>query len=257
MPDPANPQSLNRYAYVLNHPLRYTDPSGHVVVPEPWDFDVSNWDAGLVNALVVMVEFLGGQTRLEDNTLTIVPSTVIAMPMATTAEPGRIAAGATGKALVGAACADGDCTNEISILTQLDLPAVKRFAQEAVAVNSGRGMKSLTIWEWLSKSLLQLNDQSRMFIARSGERITGMMHVQYGPEGYIIKHLEGLGGGAGTTLFKQAMLDSMSRGYDGSLMLRPAQQSLEFYARFPGYQILPGGVWFWSAEAAQALLGIR
>jgi RHS repeat-associated protein len=29
VPDPANPQSLNRYSYVLNNPLRYTDPSGH------------------------------------------------------------------------------------------------------------------------------------------------------------------------------------------------------------------------------------
>ncbi len=33
VPSPANPQSLNRYAYVLNNPLRYTDPSGHFDVP--------------------------------------------------------------------------------------------------------------------------------------------------------------------------------------------------------------------------------
>ncbi len=29
MPNPANPQSGNRYAYVLNSPIRYNDPSGH------------------------------------------------------------------------------------------------------------------------------------------------------------------------------------------------------------------------------------
>jgi len=29
VPDPSNPQSLNRYSYVLNNPLRYTDPTGH------------------------------------------------------------------------------------------------------------------------------------------------------------------------------------------------------------------------------------
>jgi len=32
VPSPANPQSLNRYAYTLNNPLRYTDPSGHSVL---------------------------------------------------------------------------------------------------------------------------------------------------------------------------------------------------------------------------------
>jgi hypothetical protein len=30
VPNPLNPQSLNRYSYGLNNPSRYTDPSGHV-----------------------------------------------------------------------------------------------------------------------------------------------------------------------------------------------------------------------------------
>ena len=29
VPQPFNPQSLNRYSYVNNNPLRYTDPTGH------------------------------------------------------------------------------------------------------------------------------------------------------------------------------------------------------------------------------------
>lgn len=31
MPDPASPQSFNRYSYTMNNPLKYTDPSGHCV----------------------------------------------------------------------------------------------------------------------------------------------------------------------------------------------------------------------------------
>ena len=32
IPDPANPQSLNRYAYTLNNPLKYVDDSGHIAI---------------------------------------------------------------------------------------------------------------------------------------------------------------------------------------------------------------------------------
>jgi RHS repeat-associated protein len=35
VPDPANPQSLNRFAYVGNNPLRFVDPAGHQSSPPP------------------------------------------------------------------------------------------------------------------------------------------------------------------------------------------------------------------------------
>ena len=51
VPNPANPQSLNRYSYTLGNPLRYTDPSGHFEVPEGECGELcqllgfSDWDA--------------------------------------------------------------------------------------------------------------------------------------------------------------------------------------------------------------------
>jgi hypothetical protein len=41
---PANPQALNRYSYVQNNPLKYTDPSGHAVVSRSSGWDSSMFD---------------------------------------------------------------------------------------------------------------------------------------------------------------------------------------------------------------------
>jgi len=43
VPEPGNPQSLNRYSYVNNNPVKYTDPSGYCIPDEcPWVPKVSH-----------------------------------------------------------------------------------------------------------------------------------------------------------------------------------------------------------------------
>lgn len=59
MPEPRNPQALNRYAYVYNNPARYTDPSGHEI---PWPlcvfcdkkWDITNWGWLGINAAALV-----------------------------------------------------------------------------------------------------------------------------------------------------------------------------------------------------------
>src|SRR3990172_6528553 len=41
VPSFANPQSFNRYSYVLNNPLKYTDPTGHCSMGGHWLDDSS------------------------------------------------------------------------------------------------------------------------------------------------------------------------------------------------------------------------
>jgi RHS repeat-associated protein len=43
VPEPGDPQALNRYAYALNNPLRYTDPTGHDVMLVG-GFMTNDWD---------------------------------------------------------------------------------------------------------------------------------------------------------------------------------------------------------------------
>ena len=55
VPDPANPQSLNRYSYTPGNPLRYTDPSGHDPYPNDGGpgREVPSWSRNVATGLKV------------------------------------------------------------------------------------------------------------------------------------------------------------------------------------------------------------
>ena len=81
VPGPGNPQSLNRFAYVNNNPLRYTDPSGHRLLPPQWRIDLSGWltpDDPTFWELCALIFVLGGRSRLEGEYLVVEPS--VALP---------------------------------------------------------------------------------------------------------------------------------------------------------------------------------
>ena len=60
VPDPANPQSFNRYGYTLNNPVNFTDPTGHLTDEEIWEFfgfadqaaaEAAGWSRKLIELL--------------------------------------------------------------------------------------------------------------------------------------------------------------------------------------------------------------
>jgi hypothetical protein len=65
---PQNPQALNRYAYTLNNPLRYTDPTGHETVGDT-DFGYEQDD--VTNELTI---WLNGQSMVFDLDLVDIPT---------------------------------------------------------------------------------------------------------------------------------------------------------------------------------------
>jgi len=75
VPQPGNPQSLNRYSYVLNNALRYTDPSGHAHCvdadcavtwhPTKHRYMISPGASGVRSVARSIVEDLGGINDLE------------------------------------------------------------------------------------------------------------------------------------------------------------------------------------------------
>jgi RHS repeat-associated protein len=56
MGDIRNPQSLNKYSYVMNNPLKYDDPTGEIPVDTVWDAGVTTYDVGRmgVNGLQII-----------------------------------------------------------------------------------------------------------------------------------------------------------------------------------------------------------
>jgi RHS repeat-associated protein len=260
IPDPTNPQSLNRYSYVYNRPLVYIDDGGNF-------------------PFIPLLLVLGGMALLSTASNPLPPDQqppdwvgLLGLGMlfgggATAAVPELAGTGAT------AACADGDCTNEVrnaggvvsrssgavSRFRPADTAALERFADESPTVQAERGLESFGhTWKaWgqaASRSEGLAND---LFLHRVGDKVTGAMKVasRSNSNALEITHLEGLGEGAGTKLMQTAVQESMARGYGGRIFLHSSEQAMKFYEKLGGVLVDPStNQFFWNEQAAQAIL---
>ena len=171
IPGAGNVLALDRYAYTLNNPLRYTYPSGH---GGPWDWLVALGRSGAVGkALVVnagdVVHHINRQTQKifhpDANTdpvdrfwacteigggsvlFAAIAVEVTAGTLTTAATSGGVEVAATGSGAATAACADGDCTNETNALVRMGeealgsleaQPIIQKIANSATQNPSSR-----------------------------------------------------------------------------------------------------------------------
>ena len=128
VPNPGDPQSLNRYSYAANNPVRYTDPSGHYEFEEDpndpyvWRRDkpektlirtakpVVNWQETQEGDILLPAKVIFGGA-----VVTVAGEAVLfdlAVPVAQAGWLKLLEA-------LGVACADGDCGNEVQSVWQL------------------------------------------------------------------------------------------------------------------------------------------
>jgi len=259
---------------VRNNPIIFNDPSGHC-----WGFaaDMRDtawgetrcdiWDMAI--DIVNHPDALPSERALAAGYLAVDMGAhacvALCMPLAAGAE--YVMGTAT------AACGDGDCTNEaragvaagrqvangstgftphtVNTLSAGGANGVSQFTSTIGDYNRSTGFTFGSYWQ----DLLARTNPNDAFVSRGSSGIVnGLMTVNRG-QTYTITALEGRNGG-GTALFKAAINDSIARGYGGAIRLDPAQTptALAFYQKFTGYTIGADGFWYWSPEAAQALV---
>ncbi len=130
VPNPGDPQSLNRYSYASNNPVRYVDSNGHCGPLTP----------------VCLALLLGGMALLlqgDSPDLNVTPEDVASQRLGgalfvggATLAAGSALAGTAGATQAGttAACADGDCTNEVRVVGQVVQDAAKQTSPQIITL---------------------------------------------------------------------------------------------------------------------------
>ncbi len=266
-PDPIVPgigsQEWNRYSYVRNNPLRYTDPSGHCFS--------GTIDTVICIGIAAAVVMVGMATQPAD---VLAPDDELAAnhpPLEPGYHPaeyigdlqnGQYVAGAVG---VGIEFIPGSKLPGVKQITkgagQAVLDAVADFVKRAGIEQAARPFGNRTFggtWNFLAEQFSKGTLEGKLFsYFDENGAVHGMMQLKDTPTSsgeLVIEALEGLGqgSGAGTKLFQQAVRESQ-QNFNGGIYLESTEEGYNWYMKLNPTKVADKA-FYWSLEDAAKLL---
>jgi RHS repeat-associated protein len=186
IPDLGNPQSYNRYSYVLNNPLRYTDPTGHYGVSDWWSDTqagagiVGGWASSAGQAIASTVEkpFVTPPVHWDQNSYNNLSGGTLGqqIPGVGNAATAPVKAGIN--AIVQAGMMAGPMGEEKAVATTLKEgeKAVEEVVEETIRIRHYTNNKGL---EGIAESgIIRTSDQDRVFAESARRKALSQVDAQ-------------------------------------------------------------------------------
>jgi RHS repeat-associated protein len=265
IPNPFSPIGWNRFSYVQNNPIRYTDPSGHCgpCIPIIIGLAIGGFIAYDYLAHPDIAKAPGPFDVIIDNPPipTDLPGNDEALCLfCRDLQEGNLGAAGIGMMIEATPFDEIPGVKQVTRNVSKEvIEAIGDFGQIAQIIQGLRPQQYRSFggnWEWYARAVSEGWWRGKLFTYQDEfGQITGAMNLSYKPHetgALEILALEGLGGGAGTSLFKQAVLESQ-KNFNGGIFLESTDEAYGWYMKLNPTGV-EDGMFYWSPEDAAKLL---